>query len=54
MYLYNRGDTLNEASQAFLDFASSEEADGVILKSGYIDLGIERRSQGDGDAAVRR
>lgn len=50
MYLYNRGDTLNEASQAFLDFASSEEADGVILKSGYIDLGIERRSQGDGDA----
>ena len=49
MYLYNRGDTLDDQSRSFLDFASSEAADGVILKSGYIDLGIESRSQIAGD-----
>lgn len=50
MYMYNRGDTLDDQSRSFLDFAASEDADGVILKSGFIDLGIDRRSQGDGDA----
>ncbi len=45
MYLYNRSDNLDEASQAFLDFVVSEEADGVIGKSGFIDLGIVRREQ---------
>lgn len=49
MYLYNRGDTLNDQARAFLDFATSEEADDVILKSGFIDLSIKRRSQGEGD-----
>ena len=45
MYLYNRADNLDDASRAFLEFATSNEADGVIGKSGFIDLGIVRRSQ---------
>ncbi len=52
MYLYNRADTLDEASNAFLDFAISEQADNVIGKSGFIDLGISRRSQDDTDSRV--
>lgn len=50
MYLYNRSDNLDAATQAFLDFANSNEADAVIGKSGFIDLGILRRDQADGDA----
>ena len=45
MYLYNRSDNVDEKSQALLDFAVSEAADGVIGKSGFIDLGIIRRAQ---------
>ncbi len=45
MYLYNRGDALDDATRAFLDFAISPEADGVVAKSGFIDLGIVRRTQ---------
>lgn len=44
MYLYNRAD-VNENVQQFLDFATSESADGVIRKSGYIDLGVDRQGQ---------
>jgi phosphate transport system substrate-binding protein len=50
MYLYNRIDNLSEASKQFLEFATSEDADGVIAKSGFIDLGIARRSQDLTDA----
>ena len=50
MYLYNRADNLDEASQSFINFAVSEAADGVIGKSGFIDLGIVRRGQGEDDA----
>lgn len=49
MYLYNRSDNLDDASRSFLDFVVSEEADGVIGKSGFIDLGVTRRSQGPSD-----
>ena len=45
MYLYNRADNLDDASRSFLEFVVSEEADGVIGKSGFIDLGITRRTQ---------
>ncbi|MDA8586196.1 phosphate ABC transporter substrate-binding/OmpA family protein [Rhodobacteraceae bacterium] len=45
MYLYSRADNLDGSSQAFLDYAISNEADGVIGKSGFIDLGILRRAQ---------
>jgi len=44
MYLYSRADTADANSQAFLDFVVSEAADGVIGKSGFIDLGIQSRS----------
>ena len=50
MYLYNRSDNMDDESQAFLDFATSNEADSVIGKSGFIDLGIVRRSQDATDA----
>ncbi len=53
MYLYNRSDNLDEQSQALLDFAISEEADGVIGKSGFIDLGISRRGMGEGSPRAR-
>lgn len=49
MYLYNRSDNIDESSQAFLDFVISQEADGVIGKSGFIDLGISVRDQGATD-----
>jgi phosphate transport system substrate-binding protein len=50
MYLYNRGDNIDAKAQQFLDYAISDEADSVIGKSGFIDLGILRRSQDEGDA----
>lgn len=46
LYMYNRADTLSEGTREFLDFVTSEEADGVIAKAGFIDLGIDRRGQG--------
>ncbi|MEM7469713.1 MAG: phosphate ABC transporter substrate-binding/OmpA family protein [Pseudomonadota bacterium] len=45
MYLYNRADTLDSEGRKFLDFVTSDQADGVIGKSGFIDLGITRRAQ---------
>ena len=50
MYIYNRGNDLDAQAKDFLEFATSEEADGVILKSGFIDLGIESRPQDEGDS----
>lgn len=49
MYLYNRSDNLDAETQAFLDFAVSDLADSVIGKSGFIDLGIQRRAQDAND-----
>ncbi len=52
LYLYNREDALSEASQDFLDYVLSPEADGVIRKAGFIDLGVASRPQPlDGDRA---
>lgn len=45
MYLYNRADNVDAQSQDFLDFMISQEADGVIGKSGFINLSIQSRSQ---------
>jgi phosphate transport system substrate-binding protein len=45
LYLYNRGDSLTEATQEFLDYAQSSEADEVIQKAGFIGLGIDKRPQ---------
>ena len=45
LYLYNRGEELAPEARDFLDYATSEHADDVIAKSGFIDLGIMRKSQ---------
>ena len=43
LYLYNRADNLSDTSRQFIDYITSEEADGVIGKSGFIGLGIDKR-----------
>lgn len=45
LYLYNRGDNLTDTAQNFIDYATSENADGVVAKSGFINLGVERVTQ---------
>ena len=50
LYFYNRADNVTEATQEFLDFASTQRADDVITKSGFISLAVERdprKFQGD-------
>lgn len=49
LYLYSREDLAVEQASAFLDFATSEEADSFITKSGFIDLGIVRHAQDETD-----
>ncbi len=52
LYLYNRADNLSPSARDFLQFAMSEDADGVIAKSGFIDLGVLRKPQAiDGQRA---
>lgn len=43
LYLYNRGDTLTDEVTDFLDFVQSSEVDDVILKAGFVDLGVDRQ-----------
>lgn len=45
LYLYAREDTLNDTVEEFFRYAQSEEADGVIAKAGFVDLGIARIGQ---------
>lgn len=45
LYLYTREDNLTEGAKTFLDFAKSSNADEVIARSGFVDLGIQRVSQ---------
>ncbi|KIT16363.1 phosphate ABC transporter substrate-binding/OmpA family protein [Jannaschia aquimarina] len=52
LYLYNRADTMTPEARDLLDYALSDQADAVIRKAGFIDLGIEAREQSlDGDRA---
>jgi len=44
LYLYNRNDNITDASTDFIDYATSSNADGVIAKSGFIDLGVSVRN----------
>lgn len=46
LYLYNRADTSAPMLSGLLDYATSPAADGIIRKAGFIDLGIETRTQG--------
>lgn len=43
LYLYNRNDNLTDGTADFLAYATSSGADGVIAKSGFIDLGVKVR-----------
>lgn len=45
MYLYSRADVETNQVADFLTYASSPAADGVIAKSGFIGLGIDRKLQ---------
>lgn len=45
LYLYSRNDTADDATTALLDYATSNAADEVISKAGFIDLGVDRRAQ---------
>lgn len=53
LYLYSRADTLSETGTAFLDFAASSRADGVIAKAGFIDLSVARLPQDDPNGRMR-
>lgn len=44
LYLYNRSRLSTEA-QSLLDYATSPDADDIIQKAGFIDLGVDRRAQ---------
>ena len=45
LYLYNRAGDLPQEARDFLSYATSEDADAVISKAGFIDLGIKRKAQ---------
>lgn len=52
LYLYTRHDIANENAANFLNYAISDEADSVISKAGFINLGIKSRVQSlEGDRA---
>lgn len=52
LYLYTREDTASEGATEFLDYATSQAADSVIGKAGFIGFGIDRREQSlDSDRA---
>ncbi|MEO9514865.1 MAG: phosphate ABC transporter substrate-binding/OmpA family protein [Paracoccaceae bacterium] len=54
LYLYNRTDSLTAEATDFLNHVQSSQVDDVILKSGFVDLGIERREMPlDGNRALR-
>jgi phosphate transport system substrate-binding protein len=45
LYLYNREDTLDQKSADFVNYVTSDAADQVITKAGFIDLSIARQQQ---------
>ncbi len=45
LYLYNRSDNLSDTATAFLNYTISEEADQVVAKAGFVDLGVQRIEQ---------
>lgn len=54
LYMYNREDIDNALAQSVLDYATSDDSSIVIQQSGFIDLGVDRITQGsDGPRASR-
>ena len=46
LFLYNRGDVADPMATGFIDYATSDAANGVIRQSGFINLGVERVEMG--------
>ncbi|MDX8352346.1 phosphate ABC transporter substrate-binding/OmpA family protein [Cognatiyoonia sp. IB215182] len=56
LYLYTRGDTDNENVSDFVNYATSDEVDGVLRKAGFIGFRVNRKEQSPTDlrgAALR-
>ncbi len=53
LYVYNRVDTISESAQEFLDYVTTDAADGLVSKSGFIDLSIERQPQSNAGGRMR-
>lgn len=53
LFAYNRSDTTSERAQEFLDFVTTSDADGLVSKSGFINLGVSRQAQDAGSERVR-
>ncbi|SFR55267.1 phosphate ABC transporter substrate-binding protein, PhoT family [Yoonia tamlensis] len=45
LYLYTREDTISDQSRAFVNYATSNAADSLIGKAGFIGFGVDRREQ---------
>lgn len=45
LYMYSREDTISDGSRAFLEFATSPDADGLIGTAGFIGFAIDRQPQ---------
>ncbi len=54
LYLYNRTDTLDDKGADFVAYVTSDAADSVINKAGFIDLGIARQQQTADSARARQ
>ncbi len=53
IYAYNRADNTTEDLAKLMEYATSSEADGVILKSGFIDLSVARATQSNAEDRMR-
>ncbi|MDO6591969.1 hypothetical protein DS901_00090 [Loktanella sp. D2R18] len=45
LYLYTRADTISDQSRSFVEFATSNAADSLIGKAGFIGFAVDRREQ---------
>ena len=54
LYLYTRADMKDAQVADFVSYATSDAADAVIGKAGFIGLGIDRRGQDVGSARARQ
>nr|WP_272874389.1 phosphate ABC transporter substrate-binding/OmpA family protein [Pseudaestuariivita rosea] len=53
LYLYNRADNLSFEGQDLIDFAISSEADSLVAKAGFVDLGVRRLAMDSAGSRMR-
>ncbi|MEM6739205.1 MAG: phosphate ABC transporter substrate-binding/OmpA family protein [Pseudomonadota bacterium] len=53
IYLYNTDDGASDWASDLIEFAMSPEADSVITKAGFINLGVQRQSQSSDSARAQ-